>query len=283
MFEADQYALLDFGAGARLERFGARILARPAPAAAHLPPRDPDDWSRADASFERPSGDSGRWSVPGGELRPWIVSHGCLKFELRLTPFGHVGLFPEQAANWDWIAARLRTAPRPVKVLNLFGYTGGSTLAAAAAGAEVVHVDAARNVVNWARRNAELSGLGSAPIRWIAEDARKFVARELKRGHRYNGVILDPPTYGHGAKGEAWRIHDDLAPLIAACAELLTSPQVFFVLTCHSPGLGPPELEALVSDSLPGKCQSGVEARSLLLRCADGRRLPCGAGARWPQ
>lgn len=279
MFAADQYELLDFGGGSRLERFAGRILARPAPAVANVIPRL-DDWSHADATFERTAGDSGQWRVPAGEFLPWHVSHESLKFELRLTPFGHIGLFPEQENNWDWITARLRSAPGPRKVLNLFGYTGGSTLAAASAGAEVVHVDAARNAVAWARRNAEQSGLKGAPTRWIVDDARRFVQRERKRGSRYHAIILDPPTYGHGPKGEAWKINADLLPLLRACVELLEPAWTLVVVSCHSPGIGPAELEAMLGDSLPNRCQSGVEARSLSILAPDGRRLPAGAVAR---
>jgi 23S rRNA (cytosine1962-C5)-methyltransferase len=167
-------------------------------------------------------------------------------------------------------------------VLNLFAYTGGSTLAAAAAGAEVTHIDAAKNVVAWARENAKASGLGEAPIRWITEDAAKFVRREVRRGNRYDAVILDPPSYGHGPKGEAWKLSTDLPALLSGCTELMADRKAFFLLTCHTPGFGPAELEALVSDTLFGRCQQGVTTRNLALTTADGRRLPCGTAARWP-
>jgi 23S rRNA (cytosine1962-C5)-methyltransferase len=202
---------------------------------------------------------------------------------LRTTPAGQVGVFPEQAANWDWIGKRVRAAQRPLKVLNLFAYTGGSTLAAAAAGAEVVHVDAARNVVQWARDNADLSGLSEAPIRWIDEDAGKFVRRELRRGNRYDAVILDPPSYGHGPKGEPWKIVQHLPGLLADCADVTKGQLAFVVLSCHSPGFGPAELEALVHDAFFGACQQGAVGRDMWLRSTDGRGLTAGSVARWPE
>ncbi|MDA1051669.1 MAG: class I SAM-dependent methyltransferase [Planctomycetota bacterium] len=212
----------------------------------------------------------------------WTIKHGELVFELQPTPFGHVGVFPEQAANWDWIAKQVARESRPLRVLNLFAYTGGSTLAAAAAGAEVVHVDSAKNTVAWARRNAELSGLSEKPIRWIAEDAKKFAARELRRGNRYDAVILDPPSYGHGAKGETWKITRDLHPLLTTCAKLTEGHRAFMLLTCHSPGFESPEVEAILADAVFGTCQAGATARPLTLTCIDGRQLPSGVVARWP-
>ncbi len=283
MFSPDQYQLLDFGRGRKLERFGQFIVDRPSPAADGLAPADSQQWRAADAKFERTAGDQGRWRWKSAQRESWPLTHGPTTFELKPTDFGHLGVFPEQAANWDWLAQRVAAARRPLKVLNLFAYTGGSTLAAAAAGAEVVHVDAAKNVVAWARRNAELSGLADKPIRWIAEDASLFVERELKRGHRYDAVILDPPSYGHGPRGETWKLSTDLAPLLANCATLVERTPTFFLLTCHTPGFGPAELDAILSDTLFGRCQQGVVAKKLSLATSDGRRLACGTVARWPK
>jgi 23S rRNA (cytosine1962-C5)-methyltransferase len=228
-------------------------------------------------------GEQGVWENRAKSLEPWTVQHGTVTFELKPTPFGHVGLFPEQAENWDWIAEQVRRARRPLKVLNLFAYTGGSTLAAAAAGAEVVHVDAAKNVVEWARRNALHSHLAEAPIRWIAEDARKFVQRELRRGNRYDAVILDPPSYGHGTGGEAWKLERDLLPLLAGCGELTADSRAFMLLTCHSPNFGAAELQAAMADAVFGTCQCGAIAKPLFLRTEDGRKLSAGVAARWPR
>jgi 23S rRNA (cytosine1962-C5)-methyltransferase len=284
MFTNDQYALLDFGNGRKLERFGAFVLDRPAPVTAGKKPLARELWTSADARFERQSGrDSrGEWLAARQLPDSWFIRHGDVRFELRCGDSGNVGIFPEQARNWDWITNQVRRATKPVRILNLFAFTGGSTLTAAAAGAEVTHVDAARTAVQWARRNAEISNLAGAPIRWIAEDAMKFVRRELKRGRAYDAVLLDPPSYGHGPKGEPWKISQHLPELLSKCSQLLSSRRCFVLITCHSPGFGPPELEALLADTLFGHCQSGARARRLTIETEDLRRLPSGIVARWP-
>lgn len=281
MFAPDQYQLLDFGAGRKLEQFGSYVLDRPSPAAEGAAERSPALWSAAHARFDR--AEQGSWTLNGTLEQPWRATLGEKVFELKLTDFGHLGIFPEQADHWDWIARHVRTAERPLKVLNLFAYTGGSTLAAAAAGAEVVHVDAAANVVAWARRNAELSGLADAPIRWITEDASKFVGRELKRGNHYDAVILDPPGYGHGPKGETWKLEEDLDGLLAACLELTAGSRQFVLLTCHSGELAhaAPLLKHIVTHC-PGLRDEGrMTAADMLLTSAAGERLHSGAGVRW--
>ena len=282
MFSPDQYELLDFGDGRKLERFGDVVTERPAPAAEGIRRRHPALWKNAQARFRRGSDDEGKWTSTGEIPASWSVRHDRSTFELKLTPFGHVGLFPEQAENWDWLARLVRRAGRPLQVLNLFAYTGGSTLATTGADVEVVHVDAAKNVVAWARRNAERSGLADAKIRWLAEDARRFVERELRRGRRYDAVILDPPSYGHGPKGEPWKLDTDLLPLLAACGELTAERRAFVLLTCHSPHIGPAETQAILADAIFGHCQSGAATGTLSLQTADGRKLPSGVFARWP-
>ncbi|MCA9263619.1 MAG: class I SAM-dependent methyltransferase [Planctomycetales bacterium] len=282
MFESEQYELVDFGEGRRLERFGPYLIDRPCPAATSVRPMEPSRWKDADCRYTRVDRQRGKWKRVGSAPDTWQVRHGDACFAARLTPPGQVGLFPEQAENWDWLRQQVRRSDQPLRVLNLFAYTGGSTLAAAAAGAEVTHIDAAANVVKWARSNAELSGLAEAPIRWITEDARKFVQREIKRGNQYQGIILDPPSYGHGPHGEGWKIQDDLLPLLRACGQLCRDQLRIVLLTCHSPGFGAAELEACLMDTLWGHCQAGVIARTLYLRTADGRRLPSGTVARWP-
>lgn len=284
MFECDQYELLDFGRGRKLERFGQFVLDRPSPPAEKASPADPDRWHEATATFRRSadSKDQGRWD-PGSALpKTWQIRHRETIFELKPTEFGHLGVFVEQAANWDWIAGRVRKAGRPIDVLNLFAYTGGSTLAAAAAGARVTHVDAAGNVVDWARRNAVHSGLADAPIRWIADDARRFVARELRRGRLYDAVILDPPSYGHGPSGNTWKLQRHLMPLLRDCAKLTAECRAFILLTAHSRGVGPAELSAYLADGIFGHCQTEPTARNLTTKAADGRRLNSGVVARWP-
>lgn len=281
MFDSTQYELLDFGDGRKLERLGRHVLDRPSPAAEGASPADPAAWQAATARYDRTSGEQGRWRPAAAVAQPWIVEHGPLRLELTVSPSGNLGLFPEQAENWDWLARQLRRAPGS-KVLNLFAYTGGSTLACAAAGAEVVHVDAAKNILARARRNAELSGLAASPIRWIAEDALTFARREWKRGNKYDAVILDPPSYGHGPKGQPWKLGEQLAELLETCAALTEGQRAFMLLTCHTPGWGPAELSALLSDTVFGHCGAGVTARGLALTAADGRRLPAGVVARWP-
>lgn len=276
-----EYELLDWGDGRKLERFGTWITDRPTPAAEGRSRHRPELWQRAHGRFLRGrQKDQGTWR---GELpERWSLQCGVFQLELKPTPFGHLGVFPEQSANWQWIARQVARSERPLRVLNLFAYTGGSTLAAAAAGAAVTHVDAARNVVQWARRNAELSGLADAPIRWISEDASQFVARELRRGRSYDAVILDPPSYGHGPRGQRWRVHTDLLPLLRQCGELTGGQRQFMLLTCHSPGLGPAELSASLADAVFGHCQAGGTAKRLRLPVAEGEGLDAGCVVRWP-
>jgi 23S rRNA (cytosine1962-C5)-methyltransferase len=282
MFEPDQYQLVDFGDARKLERFGPYLLDRPCPAAEGCDQENPQLWKTAAARYERGDSERGKWNKSSRIPPTWSLPHEDFALELKLTPFGHVGVFAEQSASWDWIARQAARANRPLRVLNLFAYTGGSSLAAAAAGCEVTHVDAAKNVVAWARSNAANSGLQDAPIRWITEDAGRFVERELRRGNTYDAVVMDPPSYGHGPKGEVWEIGNDLAPLLKACGQLTKSRRAFILLSCHSPGFGPAELEAALADAIFGHCQGGVVARSLSLVSADGNELSCGAVARWP-
>jgi 23S rRNA (cytosine1962-C5)-methyltransferase len=300
MFLSSEYELLDFGAGRKLERFGSVVLDRPSPAAIAERIQSPQLWPAANARFElidsnQPGTSRGKWMVCERVPASWNISHGKSHFELKLTDFGHVGVFPEQAANWDWIAAACDTTakhPHPgplpegegdivLRVLNLFAYTGGSTLAAITAGAAVTHVDAARTVVTWARRNAELSRQSAASVRWIVDDALKFARRELRRKQRYDGVILDPPSYGHGPAGETWKLDEHLPELLSICREL-TEPQPRFVLlTCHSPDYSSQKLgECFVAAGF-ARTAAEVDARELWLAASDGRKLHAGSFARW--
>ena len=263
MFSPDQYQLLDFGQGRKLERFGPLVLDRPSPAAADAAQRKPHLWGRADSRYRRHGSSlQGVWEPAEGWPPQWSVRWRSLTFELKATPFGHLGVFPEQAENWDWLARLIDTGRRqtgranpggaddePVRVLNLFAYTGGSTLAAAAAGAHVAHVDAARNVVTWARTNAARSDLAEAPIRWLAEDAARFAARERKRGRRYEIIVLDPPSYGHGPKGQPWQLEQHLPALLADCAALLAEQPLGVLLTCHSPGFNHHAMQAALAQA----------------------------------
>lgn len=280
MFTKDQYELLDFGEGRKLERFGLYVLDRPAANSNGVERRlEAIDWKQA-ARYVRGEGDRGKWSYRFPLPSTWEINHGRLVFEIKPTEFGHVGLFAEQASNWDWIADQIERIEPPVKVLNLFAYTGGSTLAAAASGAEIVHIDSAENTVAWARQNAALSGLAEAPIRWIAEDAEKFVRRELKRGNRYDAVILDPPSYGHGPKGEVWKIGEHLGLLLSMLAELTDGAPKFLLFTCHSPGYSPNVLRQHLIDAFDRETCRHVIAEEMVISASDGRTLPCGSMVR---
>ncbi|MHB8900917.1 MAG: class I SAM-dependent methyltransferase, partial [Thermoguttaceae bacterium] len=258
------------------------VLDRPCPAVETTPRRDQRQWSRADARFAGRAGPNPTWSHNGTLPPCWSIVHGPLSLELKCTDFGHLGVFPEQAATWDWIGNQGRDFGPGMKVLNLFAYTGGCTLAAAAAGAQVVHLDAARNTVAWARRNAELSGLAGAPVRWIVEDAARFVRRELKRGNGYDAVILDPPSYGHGVGGQTWRLAQHLVPLLEDCARLTAGRRRYILLTCHTPGYGPQRLAEILAAAChddAGRVSSGP----LGIRCVDGREMPSGVFACWSE
>lgn len=268
MGEAGDYVLLDVGGGARLERFGERVVDRPHPAA--LGARgDPAAWRAADLRFDRERG----WTGPAAATGPWTVGVAALTLELRATDAGQVGLFPEHLAVIPWLAGQRRG-----EILHLFAYTGLVSLALAAAGSAVTHVDASRPSVAWARRNADLSGLGDRPVRWIVDDARAFVAREVRRDRRYDGIILDPPSYGHGTDGRSWRLVDDLGDLLRECRAIL-APDGFALLTAHTPGFE--------ADGLADALRAGLEAPDahvvageLALTTPDGRRLELGAFAR---
>jgi 23S rRNA (cytosine1962-C5)-methyltransferase len=268
------YELIDAGDGRRLERFGDMIVDRPAPMA-DQPIRDPSAWARADLKFRRYAG----WeSIADTEPGPWLVRHGELTFELRPTETGQVGLFPEQASNWAWLRGALH-GEEPFSVMNLFAYTGAATLAAAASGASVTHVDGSRPTVAWARRNAELSGLAAAPIRWIVDDVEAFVARELRRDRRYDAVILDPPSYGHGRGGRAWRLEDRLGELLDTCAAATNGDPAFALLTAHTPGFDAGRLGEELARSFHRR-PSQVQTGDLELRAKSGAHLRLGAFAR---
>jgi len=211
----------------------------------------------------------------------WSINHNGSTLELKLTDFGHVGVFPEHAVNWDWITHQLRASGETLKVLNLFAYTGGATIAAVAGGAEVVHVDAAQNAVLWARRNTQASDMGAAAIRWITEDVRKFVQREIKRGNKYHGVVLDPPSYGHGPKGEVWKLQDHLPELLQMCADLTAADRRFLLLSCHTTGVDPSDLERMLEDAMGDLSHGKMESGGLAIQSTDGRQMPAGIATRW--
>jgi len=280
-FFTEDYELLDFGNGRRLERFGDIILDRPSPAAEGIP-CFPELWAKADSRFRRTQGNFGQWLDVRDIPERWTIRWGPLSFELKRNQSGHVGLFPEQVVNWSWLYHHIKHHGPLGPILNLFAYTGGSTLAAALAGAEVFHVDAAQNVVGWARRNAEVSGLAQAPIHWIVEDARKFLRREIRREKRYWGIILDPPSYGHGPRGESFQLERHIVGLLEAAFSLLDWERGFFLMTCHTPGYGTQKLTRLFHDLRPELWQRGqMTIRMMTIASRSGQVLPSGMLVRW--
>ena len=275
------YELLDATDGERLERWGKYILVRPDPqiiwkgAAAHAL------WKKADAVYRRSSAGGGGWKqnrLP----EQWHIQYGDLKFLIKPMGFKHTGLFPEQAANWDWFSEKIRRAGRPIKVLNLFAYTGGATVAAAKAGASVVHVDAAKNMVAQAKENARLSGLAEAPIRYIVDDCKKFVEREIKRGNFYDAVIMDPPSYGRGPSGEVWKIEDCVDELVTLTAKLLSKEPLFFLINSYTTGLSPLSMSYILDLRVRARYGGKTTASEIGLPVTQtGSVLTAGASARW--
>jgi 23S rRNA (cytosine1962-C5)-methyltransferase len=238
-------------------------------------------WKQLNGHYHRSAKGGGEWEffdLP----QQWSISYRDLTFQLKPFSFKHTGLFPEQAVNWDWFSSIIRKANRPLKVLNLFAYTGGATLAAAAAGAQVTHVDASKGMVNWAKENAHSSGLGDAPIRWLVDDCVKFVEREIRRGNQYDGIIMDPPSYGRGPKGEIWKIEDSIFPFIQLCTKLLHEDSRFFLINSYTTGLAPSVLTYMISTEIVKKFGGHVEAEEIGLPVTStGLVLPCGASGRW--
>jgi 23S rRNA (cytosine1962-C5)-methyltransferase len=280
-----EHALLDSGEGEKLERFGEVVLVRPDPQALWRRRLAAREWKRADLVFVRESDRGGRWQARAKGRAPdgWPLGFDGARFWARPTPFKHVGVFPEQAPNWRWMLARLRAAGAGAHVLNLFGYTGVASLLARQAGAEVTHVDASRTALAWARENAVLSGLGEEGLRWLLDDALAFARRAARRGARYTGILLDPPHYGRGPKGEKWQLETGLVPLLEACRELV-GERGFLVLSSYAVGYTALSFWNLLRELEGGDVKGvTVEAGELVLReeGAGGRMLPCGFSARW--
>lgn len=274
------YEVIDCSKGEKLERWGDYILVRPDPQVIWDTPRKEKGWHKMNAHYHRSKKGGGEWEffdLP----QQWSIHYRSLTFQLKPFSFKHTGLFPEQAANWDWFSELIKKAGRPVKVLNLFAYTGGATIAAAAAGASVTHVDASKGMVTWAKENAASSGLVDAPIRWIVDDCVKFVEREIRRGNHYDAIIMDPPSYGRGPKGEIWKIEESIHPLVKLCAQLLVDRPLFFLINSYTTGLQPAVLSYLIGTELkrfPGK----VTADEIGLPVSsNGLTLPCGASGRF--
>ncbi len=274
------YEVIDCSGGEKLERWGDYILVRPDPQVIWNTPRTLPGWKKRNGHYHRSKKGGGEWEffdLP----RQWDIHYGNLTFHLKPFSFKHTGLFPEQAVNWDWFRDKIRQANHSVKVLNLFAYTGGATLAAAAAGASVTHVDASKGMVTWAKENALASNLGDAPIRWIVDDCVKFVEREIRRGNHYDAIIMDPPSYGRGPKGEIWKIEDKIYPLVTLCAQLLTKKPLFFLINSYTTGLQPAVLAYMLGTAL-AEFKGHVDAQEIGLPVSsNGLTLPCGASGRW--
>ncbi len=252
MWISDQwrdYEVIDCSDGEKLERWGRYLLLRPDPQVIWQTVRSDRRWHQLNAHYHRSSKGGGEWEffdLP----EQWNIRYKTLTFHLKPFSFKHTGLFPEQAVNWDWIASQIRQAGRPTRVLNLFAYTGGATLAAAKAGAQVTHVDASKGMVAWAKENAQTSGLGDAPIRWLVDDCMKFVEREIRRGRTYDAIIMDPPSYGRGPKGEIWKIETAIYPLIQNCTKLFSQDPLFFLINSYTTGLQPAVLAYMLGPAM---------------------------------
>ena len=276
------FAVLDAGGGEKLERWGKVTLIRPDPQVLWQAEKGPA-WQKADACYHRSSKGGGEWEFRRPIPEFWTVGYGELRFKISPTGFKHTGLFPEQGVNWDLFGELIRGAGRPVRVLNLFAYTGGATLACAAAGASVCHVDASKGMVAWARENQALSGLGDRPIRWVVDDCRKFVEREIRRGSRYDAVIMDPPSYGRGPGGEVWKLEDSVYGLVDLCAGVLSEEPLFFAVNSYTTGLSPSVMAYILGVTVGRRRPGGaVTAEEIGLPVeATGLVLPCGATAIW--
>ena len=278
------YELIDAADGERLERWGDILLIRPDPQILWKTPRRSPLWNKAHARYHRSHTGGGQWE----RLKPlpdvWEIGYGSLRFRLKPMGFKHTGLFPEQAVNWDAMSAWIREAGRPIRVLNLFGYTGGATLACTAAGAHVTHVDASKGMVAWGRENAAASGLADRPMRWLVDDCGKFVQREQRRGNTYDAILMDPPSYGRGPGGEVWKLEEQIYDLVEQCAALLSDRPLFFAINSYTTGLSPSVVQYILGTLVSPKHAGVLSADEIGLPVTQsGLVLPCGATALWTE
>lgn len=276
------YELIDMGGGEKLERWGNIVLRRPDPQVIWPIKKENSIWKNPHGHYHRSNRGGGSWEVKKKYPQEWTIDYKKLKFKIKPTGFKHTGLFPEQAANWDWMIEKIQNSKRPIKVLNLFAYTGGASVACAYAGAEVCHVDAAKGMVNWAKENLNLSGLGDRKVRFIVDDVFKFVEREIRRGNKYDAIIMDPPSYGRGPKGEVWKIEDKLYEFVELCMEVLSDRPLFFLINSYTTGFSPIVLENVLSTTVGRKKGGKVYAGEIGIPASiDGKILPCGIFGRW--
>ncbi len=274
------YELLDCSYGERLERWGDVILIRPDPQAVFKTKRKDPRWKNAHAKYIRSKTGGGHWETYKKVPDVWSIKYKDLTFNLKPMGFKHTGLFPEQAVNWDSVSEIIKKSEKPFKVLNLFAYTGGATLACLNAGAEVTHVDASKGMVNWAKENAKTSSLSDLPVRWLVDDCKKFVEREIRRGKKYHGIIMDPPSYGRGPGGEVWKIEDEIFDLVSLCDEILADDAKFFLINSYTAGLSPAVMEYILGVSVLNKRQGKISCDEIGLPVTQtGRVLPCGSSA----
>ncbi len=279
----DDYILIDACGGEKLEYWGKYLLRRPDPLAAWSPRSEKALWNKTDATYHRSPSGGGSWEYFNKKIPDrWQIRYRDLTFNVRPTGFKHTGLFPEQAVNWDWFSELIKSASRPIRVLNLFAYTGGATAAALAAGAQVVHVDASKGMVTWAKENVTSSGLADKPVRYIVDDAKKFVLREQRRSRVYDAVIMDPPSYGRGPSGEVWKIENELYPLVSECVKLLSDKPLFFLINSYTTGLSAQVLTNILTMTAAKKFGGKTEAEEIGLPMkSNGLVLPCGISGRW--
>lgn len=276
------YELIDCSDGERLERWGSVILIRPDPQIIWNTPKDNPLWRRAYARYHRSTSGGGKWEVYKKHPDVWEINFNDLSFRIKPMGFKHTGVFPEQAVNWLFVDDKIRKSKRQLNVLNLFAYTGGATLACANAGARVCHVDASKGMVQWAKENAAASGLSDKPVRWIVDDCVKFVQREIRRGNKYDGIIMDPPSYGRGPGGEVWKLEEQLFSLVELCAGVLSDNPEFFLLNSYTTGLSPAVMEYLLGVLIKKKFGGSVSSDEIGLKATEtGLVLPCGSTAIW--
>ena len=276
------FSIIDTSDNEKLEKWGDIVLVRPDPQIIWKSEHKSPLWNTPHANYHRSNQGGGAWEYKKKIPESWLIDYRGLKFNIKPTGFKHTGLFPEQAVNWDFMMDKIEKAGRPVNVLNLFAYTGGATLACAKAGANVTHVDASKGMVAWARENAASSSLSDRPIRWIVDDCEKFVAREIKRGKRYDAIIMDPPSYGRGPNGEVWKLEDSIYDLVKLCSGAMTDKPLFFLLNSYTTGLSPSVMAYLLGDVLGSKFGGNVTADEIGLPVElSGYALPCGSSAIW--
>lgn len=276
------YECIDTGDGDKLERWGDVVLRRPDPQIIWPIRKETAAWKQADAHYHRSSSGGGQWEMKRELPDRWVIGYDRLRFYIKPTGFKHTGLFPEQAVNWRWMMDKIAAAGRPVKVLNLFAYTGGASVACASAGAEVCHVDASKGVVQWAKENLQLSGLGQRPVRFITDDVFKFVQREERRGNKYDAIIMDPPSYGRGPSGETWKLETNLYPFVEFCVQLLSDKPLFFLINSYTTGLSPTVMHNILSMTVARKHGGRITCGEIGLPItASGLFLPAGILSRW--